>query len=95
MRAVVVFSTTGTAELLIKQLILMLFKVLYFDVLKYTFSHFQADDAYHYFSPSKPSGTRSECTNNSGSASFKVKVENQRPFKDSPMLNFFALVSKI
>ena len=29
-------------ELLIAQLILMLFKVLYFDVLKYTFSHFQA-----------------------------------------------------
>lgn len=29
------------SELLITQLILMLFKVLYFDVLKYTFSHFQ------------------------------------------------------
>lgn len=68
-----------TAELLIKQLILMLFKVLYFDVLKYTFSHFQASDAYHYFSPSKPSGTRSKCTNNS--ASFKMKVEkNQKTF---------------
>lgn len=76
--AAVVFGTTGTAELLIKQLILMLFKVLYFDVLKYTFSHFQADDAYHYFSPSKPSGTRSECTNNS--ASFKMKVKIQRRF---------------
>jgi len=50
----------------------MLFKVLYFDVLKYTFSHFQAGDAYHYFSPSKLSGTRSKCTNNS--ASFKMKV---------------------
>ena len=42
MRAVFFLSTTGMSELLIGQLILMLFKVLYFDVLKYTFSHIQA-----------------------------------------------------
>lgn len=43
-------STTGMSELLIAWLILMLFKVLYFDVLKFTFSHFSGRHAYHYFS---------------------------------------------
>lgn len=42
MRGVVFLYTTGMTELLIGQLILMLFKVLYFDVLKHTFSHIQA-----------------------------------------------------
>lgn len=42
MRRVVFLCTTGMSELLIGQLILMLFKVLYFDVLKHTFSHIQS-----------------------------------------------------
>lgn len=42
MRGVVSLCTTGMSELLIDRLILMLFKVLYFDVLKHTFSHIQS-----------------------------------------------------
>lgn len=42
MRGVVFLCTTGMSELLIGQLILMLFKVLHFDVLKHTFSHTQS-----------------------------------------------------
>lgn len=42
MRGVIFLRTPGTSELLIGWLILMLFKVLYFDVLKHTFSHIQS-----------------------------------------------------
>lgn len=79
MRRVVFPGTTGMIELLIAQLILMLFKVLYFDVLKYTFSHFFRAGMHIIIPPhQRRSATRSKRTNNS--ASFKIRVGISKTF---------------
>ena len=76
MLGVVFLCTTGMTELLIAQLILMLFKVLYFDVLKYTFSHFQAG-MHIIISPIKEEWRPFQRAQNN-SPLFKRKFEYQR-----------------
>lgn len=78
MRGVVFLCTTGMSELLIGQLILMLFKVLHFDVLKHTFSHTQS--GMHIIIPpiKRRVSPLSKSANNS--ASFKIEVGISKTF---------------